>query len=91
MWTKERYEAGIPDLEVLLVKQDGVAKHYAVFPADGFLVRVPALDMEMTDGDGKEKTVRYVSRGGSAEQLSYDWQTNPKGYAAVRETEVCGC
>ena len=91
MWTKELYDVNILGLEVFLVRQDGLPKHYAIFPADGFLVRVPTLDAETEDEQGMAQVIRYVSRGGCAEQLSYDWSVNPKGYAAVKETEVSGC
>lgn len=91
MWTREQYEVGIPGLQVLLVRQDGVAKHYAIFPAEGFLVRVPALDTETEAETGASVLTPYTSRGGNVERLSYDWQANPKGYAAVRETEAVGC
>ena len=91
MWTKERYDVNIPGLEAFLVCQDGVAKHYAIFPAEGFLVRIPALDAEIEDEQGAVQSIRYVSRGGCVERLAYDWSSNPKGYAAVREAEVAQC
>lgn len=91
MWTREEYEAGIPALKVLLVRENGVAKHYAIFPADGFLVRVPVLDMEHTTDNGATELTEYVSHGGCVERLSYDWSKNPKGYAAVHQTEVEKC
>ena len=90
MWTREEYDAGIPDLAVRLVRQDGVAKHYAIFPCEGFLVRISALDTEIEGEDGRREFVQYISDGGCIEGLSYDWRTNPKGYAAVqKEVAVC--
>ena len=91
MWTMESYDVNISGLNVFLVRQDGVAKHYAIFPADGFFVRVPALDAEIEDDQGAVQTMRYISLGGCVEQLSYDWSRNEKGYTAVREAEVAGC
>ena len=91
MWTREQYDVNIPGLEVYLVYQDGVARHYAIFPAEGSLLRVPALDAEIEDEHDVVQTIRYTSRGGCVEQLSYDWSANPKGYATVRETEVAVC
>ena len=91
MWTREIYQTNIPNLLVYLVRQDGVAKHYAIFPEEGYIVRVPALDAQTENSDGSIATVKYFSRGGGAEPLSYDWSQNRKGYSAVRETEGSAC
>lgn len=83
MWT---YTDDLTLLANLIVRskfKDGVFKWYQIYPVEGYVLRIPYLDVTDTDPETGETTfIPYRTWGGATVTAGYDWATNPNGYYA---------
>lgn len=82
----------IPNLDIIEYRnENNVLRGYEINPCEGYVLRIYSADEYLTDEDGNfildENGNKILVRpyriwGGAAEVPSYDWATNPRGYAA---------
>ena len=91
-WTPVHNTNLISNLDIIAYyDENNILKGYEIFPDEGYVVRIYALDEYLMDDDfnyvldenGNKILVRpWRIWGGAAEDPSYDWAVNPRGYAA---------
>lgn len=96
MWT---YEDEFSILENLVIRKkikDGELKFYQVYPREGYILRIPVLDVYEIDEDGefvldnagnKILVREHISKGGATATPDYNWEENPCGFRAISEVE----
>lgn len=96
MWT---YTDDLTMLENLIIRsnfKDGALEFFQVYPCEGYVLRIPALDEYELDEDGNfvydktgEKILvsEYRSDGGATAMPNYNWEENPTGFCAELKGE----
>lgn len=91
MWTFTDDLTILPNLIVRSKFKDGVFKWYQLYPVDGYVLRITALDEYEMDDDGnyildengnRILVTPYRSYGGAMVMPNYDFTINPDGYYA---------
>jgi hypothetical protein len=82
----------IPNLDIIAYhNENNVLRGYEIYPLEGYVVRIAILDRYQTDENGnfvldengnKILVTPYRIWGGATAVPSYDWTTNPDGFAA---------
>ena len=90
-WTHTDDYTLLPNIYVRSHFEDGVLKHYQLFPCPNYVLHVPSGDCpafdeegnELFDENGNPIIEPYYSWGGATEFVGYDIATNPCGYEAI--------
>jgi hypothetical protein len=91
-WSATHNTNIIPNLDIVAYyNENNELQGYEVYPLEGYVVRIYALDEYQTDENGNfvldENGNKILVRpwriwGGATAVKTYDWTTNPKGFAA---------
>lgn len=91
-WRAEHNTNIIPHLDIIAYyNENNELQIYEIFPEQGYVVRIYALDEYQTDENGdfvldengdKILVKPWLIWGGATAVPSYDWTTNPNGFAA---------
>ena len=83
MWTYTDNPNLLPNLIIRSKFKDNVLVFYEIYPANGYVLRIPNSDVYHEDENGNLILVTpYRTWGGATEFANYDWATNPENYYA---------
>lgn len=91
-WTPTHNTDIIPNLDIIAYHDENhILRGYEIYPLEGYVLRIYALDEYLMDDDfnyvldenGDKILVKpWRIWGGATAVPSYNWETNPNGFAA---------
>lgn len=83
-WTYQDDWDKLPNINVKHCYRDGVLVHYALYPAEGYVLHVPSGDDFAYDDEGNltDELIPYYTYGGATVLPGYNFTSNPRNYHA---------